>query len=151
MTKYGLALDEGRRALDEQREHIGSIRNRAGTLLGFGIVAYSVLGGLATRDCAPVGRSTWIALLAFAGTVLTGLAVSWPRNLWSGHDPKVVVGWVDEEGWTESLAEKGMAKRMSVQFAANEKKARWLTWLYMVSVVSLLIEIIALIWDLRSH
>jgi hypothetical protein len=151
MTKYGLALEEGRRALDQQTEHIGVIRNRAGTLLGFGIVAYSILGGLATRDSASMDRYTWIALLSFAGTVFTGLTVSWPRDLWSGQDPKVVVGWVDREDWTEALAEKGVAQRMSQQFKANEKVARSLVWLYMVSVVSLLIEISALILDLRSR
>lgn len=151
MTKYGLALDEGRRTLDQQAGHIDAIRNRAATLLGFAILVASVLGGVATGDDAPFGVYTWIAIPAFAGTVLLTLAVFWPRALWSGQDPKVLVRWVKNEGWTEDLAEKGVALRMSKQFASNKKVMEQLNLLCTAGLVTLLIETAALILDLRSH
>jgi hypothetical protein len=56
-SAYAVALEEGRRAIDQQREDFKTARDRASGLLTIAAAAAAFLGGLALRDkAAPLGR-----------------------------------------------------------------------------------------------
>lgn len=78
---YALALEEARRALDEQERAVAHLSTRAGMMLSAGAIVTSFLGGpvLARGDLGP---ATWIALAAFAAHGVATLSILRPRHEW---------------------------------------------------------------------
>jgi hypothetical protein len=75
---YALALEEARRALDEQDRAVAELRARAGTVISAATIATSFLGApfVTAEDLGP---ATWIAIMAFVFLSFATLALLWPR------------------------------------------------------------------------
>jgi hypothetical protein len=87
---YRVAYDEAVRALASQQVLIDSLRSRAGLLLSAAAVTTSFLGSQALDD-GGVGAAAWAALVVFAATSASCLAVLWPRRWERTIGPQEVI------------------------------------------------------------
>lgn len=119
--RYGAALAEARRGFDEQADQFGRIRTAAGSFLGYGGVAFSVLVASGT----PVGSSGPCLLLAAVVlfSVLAGVA-AWlmlPVKRVPGVDAARVVGWADD-GETPDGIDRDLALHLAKAYEDSTPK-----------------------------
>jgi hypothetical protein len=149
---YTVALDESRRAIDQQREDLRSIRDRAASLLTVAGIAAAFLGGLALRDeQARLGFWTFVAAFAFIGIAGIVIAILWPRSITFAQHPQTVVSWIEAYGADTSKVSRDLALHHGRHFDANRAVLEGLTVAYQVAVGLLPIELLALTFDLRGR
>jgi hypothetical protein len=78
---YALALEEARRALDEQERAAAQLSTRAGLLISTSAIVTSFLGGPVLARGA-LDLPAWIAIAAFIGLCAAVLKILWPRRDW---------------------------------------------------------------------
>lgn len=149
--RFQLALDEARRAMEQQRSDLSGLRDRAGTLLGFAGLASAFLGGLAIRDGAQVGGWTWIAVVTFVFIALAVLVVLWPRKLTLSLASPKLVGWIENDGADLNKMRRDAALWLDDHYAANQRKLDRMYAAYTTAIVLLVIEIVALLLDLKGR
>lgn len=150
-ARYELALDEARRAMEQQRADLSGLRDRAGTLLGFAGLASAFLGGLAIRDGAQVGSWTWVAVVAFILIALAVLFVLWPRKFTLSLGSPKLVGWAEHDAADLNQMRRDAALWLDDHYTKNRKKLDWMYGTYTVAIVLLMIEIVALLLDLKGR
>ncbi len=89
---YAIALEEARRALDEQERAVAQLSTRAGLLISAAAVVTSLLGGpVLARDALDL--ASWIAIAAFVGVAAAVLAILSPRRDWElALHPALLIG-----------------------------------------------------------
>jgi hypothetical protein len=142
---YALALEEARRALDEQERAVAGLSTRAGTLLSAAAIATSFLGGAALSRGEPDVVS-WIAIATFVAFCATTLSIVKPPREWMfAMRPALVI-----RAFVEPLAlpsrhpiRRDMALHMDAGLQRNARQfKRMVTRFHMASVL-LTIEIVA--------
>jgi hypothetical protein len=149
--RYTLALEEARRSMDQQMADLSGVPSRATTLLGVAGLSASFLGGLALSDDAALTRYTWVAIGAFVAVTGVCLAILWPRSFWVSRDPAELVAWAELDDTSSDQMDRDLALWIGKQYDAHANAINWLMWLYCGAVAVLLIEIAALILDLRTR
>jgi preprotein translocase subunit SecG len=149
--RYTLALEEARRSMDQQMADLAGIRARATTLLGVAGLSASFLGGLALRDDPALSRYTWVAIGAFIAVTGVCLAILWPRAFRASRDPAKLVAWAELDDTSSDQMDRDLALWIGKQYDGNVNTLNRLMWLYCGAVVVLLIEIAALVLDLRTR
>lgn len=149
--RYQLALDEARRAMEQQRADLSGLRDRAGTLLGFAGLASAFLGGLAIRDGAKLGHWTWVAVAAFVLIALGVLFVMWPRKFTLSLGSPKLVGWVEDDGAELNKMRRDVALWLDDHHTENQKKLDRMYAAYTSAILLLMIEIVALLLDLKGR
>jgi hypothetical protein len=79
---YAIALEEARRALDEQERAVAGLSARAGALLSAAAIATSFLGGTALAR-GEIGVASWTAIATFVAFCGTTLPLLRPHRDWS--------------------------------------------------------------------
>jgi hypothetical protein len=92
-----------------------------------------------------------VAIGAFVAVTGLCLAILWPRSLRVSRDPAKLVGWAESDDTSSDQMDRDLALWIGKQYDANADALNWLMWLYCGAVVVLLIEIAALILDLRTR
>jgi uncharacterized membrane protein YedE/YeeE len=149
--RYGLALDEARRALDAQAVDVGRLRDRIAGLVSVGALAAAFIGGLATQD--PDSKPTRaLALGVAAFVVLLGVAVwtLWPRRFQFSQNADELVRWA-WEGDEIADMERYLAQHMASQHRDNDQRLRVMTAGLRVGLVLLALEIILFVIDLGGR
>jgi hypothetical protein len=149
--KYDLALEEARRELSRQSADLASLRDRSVTLLGIGGTLVSILGGLAIRDGGDLGTFTVVAVGAFCALSAITVIVLWPRKVEFGQDPSRIIEAADVPGATTDDLVKHLAEQMNTQYGTNKPKVDDLVWWYCGAVVLFVVEVVALLLDLRGR
>ncbi|GAA4760215.1 hypothetical protein GCM10023350_53070 [Nocardioides endophyticus] len=149
--KYDLALEEARRELSRQSADLSSLRDRSVTLLGIGGTLASILGGLAIRDGREISPFTVAAVGAFCALSTVTVVVLWPRKVEFGQNPSMIIKAADVPGATTDDLVKHLAEQMNAQYGINKPKVDDLVWWYCGAVVLFVVEVVALLLDLRGR
>lgn len=151
LRRYGVAVEESRRGLDQQAADLESIRQRTTNLVVVGGLAATFLGGLAVRDEADVSAWTIAGAVSFAGVLVIVVATLWPREFEFTQRTNVLVGWAEQADVTMDGMERDLALYLSEQYGRNAKKLLWLVWLHTAGLILLVFEVAFLLIDLRGR
>jgi hypothetical protein len=144
-------LDEGRRAFDQQAADISKIRERAASVLGFGSLAASFLGGLAIKESAAMSFWTWAVVATFVALAAMCILLLRPRKILAAMDPKTIVSWSENQGASRSDIERDLALRYGQMYEQNQPIHHRLMLWYGSAVLGLALLILFLIADVWSR
>jgi hypothetical protein len=151
--RFTLALDEARRAIDQQKVDVDNVRSRSAALLGFAGLAASFVGGLTLRD--DVERSRWIfvGVGAFVGIAACAIVIHWPRKLIFAQSSATILDWLDANETTATMRhlDRDLAEHFAGHYSRNQRKINGMFWAFQIALFLLLIEIVALLIDLRGR
>jgi hypothetical protein len=143
-----LALEEARRAIDQQREDLKSVRDRTVALLGIATVTASVIAA------ASVGRSkpaaSWArygAVACIVCLVLLALFVSWPRATRFTYKPTGIIDWAKSSA-NEAVGRSHLARHLESDYDENRKIINQLLVAFRIGICLLALEIVFLLWSL---
>lgn len=149
---FAVALEEARRTIDQQKDDLKSLRDRASALLAVAGLSASLIGGL------PIGsttgsRSGWTfaGVIAFVLLALVTLAMTYPYALVFSQDAKLIVSWVEKYGASHDEVNRDLALHLMTHFWRNRRALRWVRRAYQVAVGLLMAEILMLILDLKGR
>lgn len=144
---YAIALEEARRALDEQERAVAQLSTRAGLLISAAAVVTSLLGGPVLARGA-LDLASWVAIAAFVGTATAALSILRPRrDCEFALHPAALIGDYLETSSTEHLTlddlRRNLALNMGVSVTRNERELESLVTTFNIGSVLLAIEILA--------
>jgi hypothetical protein len=145
-----VALDEARRAIDQQKADLAAARTAVTGLLGIGGVAASLLGGFAVSKSQPLNGWTWIGLGAFAAMVVVTCAVVWPYTFWFDVRAVDLVAWAEQYHQDQDSVRRNLALFLDRDWRRNGRTMWWLTIARIPMMGLLLVEIGALLLSLRG-
>lgn len=149
---YALALEEGRRTLEEQERAVAEIRSRAGTLLSAAAIATSFLGSPLLTHGPNI--ATWFAIGAFAGLTVATLRVLWPRYEWefSIQPVTLIETYIEAPDAQDPLSlpslHRDIAIHMDESASRNQKELDLLTRAFRIAGALLAIEIVASVFSI---
>lgn len=101
-----LAFDQAVRLIEHQRDAVGAVRERVGSLLAGSSIATSFLGTAALAQPQKLSGWSWAAIILFGITVAGSIFVLWARRGWEfGLDPNEILA----EGETTDIARVKLA------------------------------------------
>jgi hypothetical protein len=151
-SRFALAVHEGRRALDQQSNDLLSIRNRVNNLVAVGGLAAAFIGGLAIRDDnADMTGWAWAGLTFFVALVAVAVLVQLPRSVVFTQRADHLVRWAKTPGMTQERMDRNLAIHMRNQYVANRLILSQTTGLLVSALILLLLEVGALLLDLRGR
>jgi len=144
---YALALEEARRALDEQERAVAQLSTRAGLLISAAAVVTSLLGGPVLARGA-LDLAAWIATAAFMGLAAAALSILRPRRDWEfALHPAALIGNYLETPSAERCASgdlrRELALNMGTSVTRNERELDSMMTTFNIGSVLLAIEILA--------
>lgn len=148
---YVIALDEARRALDEQERAVAQLSTRAGLLISAAAVVTSLLGSpVLARGALDV--ASWIAIAAFAGVSAAVLSLLWPRRDWEfALDPVLLIaGYVERTPPASGPLERELALSMGASIKRNRRALDRMMTTFNIGSVLLAIEILAWVVSIAS-
>lgn len=87
-----LAFDQAIRLIEHQRDAVGAVRERVGSLLAGASIATSFLGSAALEQTDGLDGWSWTAIVLFGVTVTGSIFVLWARRGWEfGLDPAEIL------------------------------------------------------------
>ncbi len=141
---HKLAFEQGMNNLSAQESLLGTIRQRAGALIGISGLTAAVLG----REALSSGLSifAWVAIVGLIGTVAASIQMIRPRGGWNFHfGPSRII---DQFAQGEQATNLSRTYEVLARFAEenhnnNSRRLRELfTWLW-IAMAGLLIQIVA--------
>ena len=150
---YALALEEARRALDQQLDDVAVVRTRAIQLLSGGGIAVSVFGGLTIRSGPPdqTGPTAVqpllvaVAFVAFVAVAIFCVLVLKSRPLKRTTNPLTLVEWVEVPDVTNRWMERRLALALGETYDANLKTVNAMYRDFRWLLIALIAEVAALI------
>jgi hypothetical protein len=141
---YSIALDEARRALDEQERAVAQLSTRAGLLISAAAVVTSLLGGPVLASGA-LDIASWIAIAAFVGLAAAVLKILWPRRDWEfAIHPALLIGdYVERTPPTPAPLRRELALSMGASVTRNRRALDRMMTTFNIGSVLLAIEILA--------
>jgi hypothetical protein len=141
---YAIALEEARRALDEQERAVAQLSTRAGLLFSAAAVVTSLLGGpTLARNALDV--ASWLAIAAFIGVAAAVLAILSPRREWEfALHPTLLIGdYVERTPPAPVPLQRELALSMGVSITRNQQALDRMMTTFNIGSVLLAIEILA--------
>lgn len=144
---YALALEEARRALDEQERAVVGLSARAGTLIGSAAITTSFFGGLVLKN-HDLDAVTWVAIGAFVALGISMLLVIWPWRRWefSVGPARFIATYLepaDGAPLTLPLIQRDLALHMGMSAELNNTQLRILAIVFRTGGILLMIEVVA--------
>jgi hypothetical protein len=142
--RVALVYQEALRGLDQQREAVESLHNRAGILIFAASFAGSLLGGRALAD--GLGAWDWAGAALLAGIGLLTVIMLWPYyNLSFRFDPEDLLDrYVDRDpSLSMSDLHRALALRVKTDWTANGRVVHRLRQVFQLALVLLLLDILA--------
>jgi hypothetical protein len=144
---YALALEEARRALNEQERMVTELRARAGTLISAATIATSFLGApfIAARHLGPASSA---AAGAFVLLTFATLVLLWPRWQFefSLRAEDIIGRFVEpilHEPTPPPRLERELALHMDTSCKMNRARLNTMTMVFRRACLLLTIEIVA--------
>lgn len=151
-SAYSVALDEARRTIDQQKDDLKSLRDRATGLLAVAGLAASFIGGLPLRGgSGDIGGWTYAGIAAFIVLALVTLAMTYPYALIFSQNAQLIVTWVEQYGATDDEVNRDLALHLMTHFWKNRRALHWLRRGYQLAVGLLMVEIVTLLIDLQGR
>ncbi|WP_432951348.1 hypothetical protein ACQPXM_41275 (plasmid) [Kribbella sp. CA-253562] len=143
-----LALEEARRAIDQQREDLKSVRDRTIALLGIATVTASVVAAAgAGRSSSAPSWARYATAACIISLVLVTLFVSWPRTIRFTYKPKVILGWADANT-PDAEGRRQMAEYLESDYDKNRQVVDQLLGAFQLGICLLALEIVFLLCSL---
>ncbi|HKG38617.1 MAG TPA: hypothetical protein VKB25_06475 [Conexibacter sp.] len=141
---YAIALEEARRALDEQERAVAQLSTRAGLLISAAAVVTSLLGGPVLAHAA-FDIASWVAIAAFVGVAATVLAILSPRREWEfAIHPALLIGdYVERTPSPPAPLRRELALTMGASITHNRRALDRMMTTFNTGSVFLAIEILA--------
>jgi hypothetical protein len=147
---YSIAMEEGRRALDVQRDDFKSVRDRSIAILGIASVSASIVGGNgASSEHRPM--SNWLlgGAICLGLVILLCLGVAWPRTMIFSQNVETIVGWSDTgEDVSEAVVQRQLALYMQQQHDNNKQPLDWMYICFRIEIALLIAQLVLLGIDL---
>lgn len=145
-SKYVLALEEARRASAAQDENFAALRSQAGGLVTTAGLCATFLAGVRSHDHV----TPWVVVTVAAFVGVVGLAgwVLLPVKMWTTQDARVIASWTAEHNADDDAQRRKLAEVLADQYAANAPRILRRQGAYVVAMMLLAIELVALIVDL---
>lgn len=122
---YSLALEEARREFAGLDAQLQAIRDRAGQVLGIGVVALTVTGGVAALEGGqPVRWAVGAGCVLVAVVAGVCAFVWWPRQFRSAVVPARAVWLAERPGMTGAELRRELALDVGVQLDRARPKLR---------------------------
>lgn len=145
-----LVLDEARRGIDQQKDDLQGLRNRAGASIGYATVVTSVLTGLSLRDEAGLSVLTWAGLTTFGLAATLAVFVLAPRTLTLVLDAKQMDERIDEGDLIGTMV-RDTSLALHRDYEANHRVLMRLHRAYLLSLLAVLAEVGLLVADLARR
>lgn len=145
-----LVLDEARRGIDQQREDLQGLRNRAGATVGYATVVASVLAGLSLRNNANPTNWTWAGLAAFGLAATLSAFVLAPRTLTLVLNVEQMDNRIDE-GDALGTMMRDTSLALHRDHEGNQRVLKRLHRAYLLSLIAVLAEVGLLLTDLARR
>jgi hypothetical protein len=141
--RVALVYEEARRGLEQQREAVESLHNRAGILIFAASFAGSLLGGRALAD--GLGAWDWAGAALLAGIGLLTVLMLWPYyNLSFRFDPQDMLDrYIDRDQLSMTELHRALALRVKADWQANGRVVHRLRQVFQLALVLLLLDILA--------
>jgi hypothetical protein len=129
-----------------------AVRDRVSAVMTMGGLLVTVVSRLAGSNVNDLDTWTLVAGLAFAGLAVLTAYLLWPRFLDSGsHDPLRLIEQAEDPEWDDEAMEKQLILRMAAQYNGNLAPLRRMTRLYAVGLTLFVVEVVALVFDVRQR
>jgi len=141
---YAIALEEARRALDEQERAVAHLSTRAGLVVSAAALVTSLLGAPVLAHGA-LDVAAWIAIAAFAGVAAAVLAILSPRREWEfALHPALLIGdHVERTPPASTPLQRELALTMGASITRNRRALDRMMTTFNIGSVFLAIEILA--------
>jgi len=142
---YALALEEARRALDEQERMVAQLSTRAGMLVSAAAVVTSFFGGPVLAQ-ATVDAAAWLAIAAFVALTAAVLAILRPRQTWEFalHPAPLIERLLEaSRGFRLPDLRRELALHMGASIDHNALEIGAMTKSFHIASVLLAVEIVA--------
>ena len=151
---YALALEEARRALDEQERAVAHLSTRAGMLLSTAAIVTSLLGGPVVARGA-LGIAAWAAIVAFVGLGATAISMLRPRRQleFALHPIGLISAYLDPatcDTLPSDQLRRELAMHMGDSIDRNEEELTAMATSFNTASVLLAIEIVAWIVSIAT-
>ena len=144
-----LAFDQAVRLIEHQRDAVGAVRERVGSLLAGASIATSFLGSAALEQPHGLDGWSWVAIGLFGVTVAGSIFVLWARRGWEfGLDPAEIL----EEGEKTDVphVKLAMTAWMDDYYGRNGTKLDWIILVFNIAALGLGLEVgawlAAIVW-----
>jgi hypothetical protein len=145
-----VALEEARRAIDQQNTDLAAARGAVTALLGVAGVAATLIGGLTVSHRQSFDAWTWIAVAAFALMTALTCAVVWPYKFRFENRAGVIVEWVRDHHQDATDVRRNLALFMDENWEHNGATLWWLTMSRVPMTLLLLVEVVALLFSTKG-
>jgi hypothetical protein len=144
---YVLALEEARRAIEQQRDDLKSVRDRTVALLGISTITASVTAGASVgRGALAPSWARYAAMGCVISLVLVTLFVSWPRATRFTYKPTAIIDWAKSAA-TEAVGRSHLARHLESDYDDNRKVINQLLVAFRIGICLLALEIVFLLWS----
>jgi hypothetical protein len=149
---YTVALEEARRAIDQQHKDFASVRERSTGLLTIGGLAAAFLKGISARQAgSPITSWSVVAAIAFLGIAVIVFRQQWRKTIVFRQDALQILEWIEQSGFTGDRTKRTVAYYHGVHVRQNQSVLGRMTRDYQLGVAFLSVELVALIVDLRGR
>jgi hypothetical protein len=143
---YALALEEARRALEDQERTVVELRTRAGTLIAAAAITTSFFGGPSLAH-DEINAAAWAAIAAFVGLGVAMLVIVWPRRDWEfSLAPSEFIATylepVEGDVLALPLIHRDLALHMGASADLNRHQLRILMIVFRIGCLLLMIEVL---------
>jgi hypothetical protein len=162
-TKEALAYEAAASAVRDQRDRLGDLRSRGGTLLAAAAIVTSFLGAEALRDTrtAASGEQVpqralemweYVGIGCFIGLAVMTTLILLPWRGWQTRlgAEKLVADYVDREDVDVARMQRNLALHLDAHHRQNKGKLAALFWLFRIAAVLLGVEVVAWMIDLAD-
>ena len=144
-----LVFDQAVRLIEHQRDAVGAVRERVGSLLAGSSIATSFLGSAALEQPGGLNPWAWAAIALFGLTVAGSIFVLWARRGWEfGLDPAEILA--EGEGTDIAKVKLAVTGWMDRYYNRNGAKLDRIIDVFNLAALALGLEIgawlIAIVW-----
>lgn len=151
---YALALALASDALKRQADRLDELRGRTSNLLGAASISTAFLGSQAIDNHRAFAGWTYTAIIFFTLAMAAGLVVMLPYSGWRFTvDASEFIGNYAEDAEKTSLPElqRELALNLQKDYVNNDHRMKWLYRSTVVAGASVLLQVMAWLFDLRGR
>jgi hypothetical protein len=143
-------VDEARRRVQRQASNLDEVRARASWILSAAAISAAFLSDATLSRHDRLGGAAIVGIIAFVVTGLAVVAIFVPKKVWRFVvHPEDVRYYIEDCAVTMDALRQGIARDYRDMFTANVRWMRFHNRALALACVSLMVELVAFLLDLR--